>query len=64
TERSGRSESFFQPTRIGDPDAPLSDRQLDDKFLELCSPTLGEARARSWLTGLWELDRHAAPFPF
>ena len=63
TERSGRSESFFQPTRIGDPDAPLSDRQLDDKFLELFSPTLGDARARSWLTGLWELDRNAAQFP-
>jgi 2-methylcitrate dehydratase PrpD len=64
TERGGRSESFFQPTRIGDPDAPLSDRQLDDKFLELCGPTLGEPRARTWLTGLWELDRNAAQFPF
>ena len=63
TDERGRSESFFQPTRIGDPDAPLSDRQLDDKFLELSGPTLGEPRARAWLAALWALDRTGAAFP-
>ena len=28
----GRSEDFLQPTRKGDPEAPLTDAELDDKF--------------------------------
>jgi 2-methylcitrate dehydratase PrpD len=52
----GRSEELLQPTRIGDPDAPLSDRQLEDKYLELASPVLGDAAARALLAKLWALD--------
>jgi 2-methylcitrate dehydratase PrpD len=52
----GRSEELLQPTRIGDPDAPLSDRQLEDKYLELAAPVLGEAAARGLLEKLWALD--------
>jgi 2-methylcitrate dehydratase PrpD len=63
TDTAGRSESFFQPTRIGDPDAPLSDRDLDEKFLELAGPTLGDARARHWLATLWSLDAAGTTFP-
>ena len=40
----GRREELLQPTRIGDPDAPLSDAQLAEKYLELAVPVLGEAR--------------------
>ncbi|HPU51433.1 MAG TPA: MmgE/PrpD family protein [Burkholderiaceae bacterium] len=63
TDDRGRTESFFQPTRVGDPDAPLSDRQLDDKFLELSAPVLGDARAHAWLAGLWALDQPGTAFP-
>lgn len=63
TGTDGRSETFFQPTRIGDPDAPLSDRDLDDKFIELAAPVLGEARARDWLSRLWALDERSPAFP-
>src|SRR6185369_1946509 len=28
----GRREEFLQPTRIGDPEAPLSDRMLEEKY--------------------------------
>ncbi|MGH8745675.1 MAG: MmgE/PrpD family protein, partial [Burkholderiales bacterium] len=52
----GRSAEWLQPTRIGDPDAPLSDRQLEDKYLELASPVLGEASARQLLARLWALE--------
>ncbi|HKI65168.1 MAG TPA: MmgE/PrpD family protein [Burkholderiales bacterium] len=52
----GRSAEWLQPTRIGDPDAPLADRQLDDKYLELAVPVLGEAPARSLLERLWALE--------
>ncbi|MCX7272503.1 MAG: MmgE/PrpD family protein, partial [Burkholderiales bacterium] len=63
TDTDGRSESFLQPTRIGDPDAPLSDRDLDDKFIELAAPVLGDARARDWLSRLWALDERSPAFP-
>ena len=55
--RGGRTEEYFQPTRIGDPDAPLSDRQLEEKYLELAAPVIGETRARALLERLWRLER-------
>jgi 2-methylcitrate dehydratase PrpD len=51
----GRREEHFQPTRIGDPDAPLSDAQLDEKYLELAIPVIGERKAREELARLWQL---------
>jgi len=58
--RDGRREEFLQPTRIGDPDAPLSDAQLDAKYLELAAPVLGEAAAKDLLGRLWRLDALAS----
>jgi len=55
--RTGRREQHLQPTRIGDPDAPLSDAQLDEKYLELAGPVLGARRARALLARLWRLER-------
>ena len=54
--RDGRHGEHLQPTRKGDPDAPLSDADLDDKFLELVSPVLGEGRARRRLGLLWRAE--------
>jgi 2-methylcitrate dehydratase PrpD len=54
--RDGRREEFLQPTRKGDPDQPLSDRELDEKFLELAAPVLGDAPARKLLERLWRLE--------
>lgn len=56
--RDGRREEFLQPTRIGDPDAPLSDVQLEAKYLELAAPVLGEAKAKALLGRLWRLETH------
>ena len=53
--RDGRREEWLQPTRVGDPDAPLSDAQLESKFLELAVPVLGEAKAKEKLAQLWAL---------
>jgi hypothetical protein len=55
--RDGRMEEYLQPTRKGDPDAPLSDEELNSKYLELASPVLGAARARKLLARLWRLER-------
>jgi len=54
--RDGRREEFLQPTRIGDPDAPLSDAQLEAKYLELAAPVMGEPRAKALLARLWRLE--------
>ena len=52
----GRREELLQPTRIGDPDAPLSDAQLAAKYLELAVPVLGERKAKDELERLWALE--------
>lgn len=54
--RDGTRETHFQPTRIGDPDAPLSDAALSDKFLELSSAQLGETGASAALERLWHIE--------
>jgi 2-methylcitrate dehydratase PrpD len=56
----GRSAEHLQPTRIGDPDAPLSDAQLEEKYLELAVPVVGEKRARQLLESLWDLEKSKA----
>jgi 2-methylcitrate dehydratase PrpD len=46
----------FQPTRKGDPDQPLSDAELEHKFMELAGTVMGEESARQLLEDLWRLD--------
>lgn len=53
----GRVLEHFQPHRVGDPDLPLLDGQLDTKFFELATPVIGDAEAKRLLTKLWSLDR-------
>ncbi len=52
----GRSETFYQPNRKGDPELPLSDRELDAKFLELAAPVIGKTQADALLARLWRLE--------
>jgi 2-methylcitrate dehydratase PrpD len=54
----GRSEEHLQPTRKGDPDMPLSDAELDGKFLELAGLVLG-SKAKTKLDWLWRLETQA-----
>ncbi|QNP48885.1 MmgE/PrpD family protein [Diaphorobacter aerolatus] len=56
TTKGGQQHSMLQPTRKGDPDLPLTDAELNDKFLELGLPTLGEARSKTLSAALWKLD--------
>ena len=57
--RDGRRAEHLQPTRKGDPDAPLSDPELEAKYLELAAPVIGDERARALLARLWRLEREA-----
>lgn len=47
TLRDGRVLSQWQSTRHGDPDDPLTDDELADKFFELASPRIGPDPARA-----------------
>lgn len=52
----GCSREFLQPTRKGDPDAPLSDDDLSAKFLELAEPILGPEKTAVLLGRIWSLE--------
>jgi len=52
----GRKFSHVQETRKGDPELPLTDAELNDKYLELAAPVLGDAGARALLNDLWALE--------
>jgi 2-methylcitrate dehydratase PrpD len=52
----GRGFAHFQPTRKGDPEMPLTDEELNDKFLELAVPVIGGPGAQALLGRLWKLE--------
>jgi 2-methylcitrate dehydratase PrpD len=56
--RDGRLLEQFAPCRKGDPEAPLTDADLNDKFVELASPVIGAEAARRLLDQLWQIGRH------
>jgi len=55
----GRKLEYFQPYRKGDPELPLTDEELNDKFTELAEPVLGKAAAASLLKQLWNTEKLA-----
>lgn len=56
TTEDGRTGSYLQPTRKGDPEQPLTDDELSGKFLELAVPVVGSERAERLLRRLWTLE--------
>lgn len=54
--KDGRRFRHFSPYRKGDPDAPLSDAELNDKFDELAGPVLGSAATAELRRKIWALD--------
>jgi hypothetical protein len=59
TLKDNRTLRHHQTTRHGDPDDPLSDAELTDKFFELTVPAIGRAAAEELLGQLWRVDRLA-----
>jgi 2-methylcitrate dehydratase PrpD len=53
----GRVFKHFQPTRKGDPEMPLTDDEVNDKFLELAMPVIGDDASRELLAALWALEK-------
>lgn len=52
----GARHAYFAPYRKGDPESPLDDATLADKFMELGAPVLGAGPAARLLDALWQLD--------
>jgi 2-methylcitrate dehydratase PrpD len=59
----GRSTLFYQENRKGDPELPLSDDDLEVKFLELGAPVIGDREAKRLVAELWRLE-HSADLAF
>ena len=55
TLTDGRTITVYRPTRKGDPDDPLTDEELDGKFVELATPVLGDAATAALGTALWNV---------
>lgn len=56
TLKDGRRLEKLAPYRKGDPEAPLSDADLNGKFTELAGPVLGAARGQALLAQLWKVE--------
>lgn len=57
--KDGRKLAHFQPYRKGDPESPLTDAELNDKFTELAQPVLGKTAAATLLAQLWNTEKRA-----
>jgi 2-methylcitrate dehydratase PrpD len=56
TLNNGNRYEHFAPCRKGDPEAPLSDADIDAKFKELVAPVIGVFACQRLLAQLWQLD--------
>jgi 2-methylcitrate dehydratase PrpD len=56
TTTGGQTLEHHSPYRKGDPESPLSDADLNDKFEELAGPVLGRDRALALRDAVWRLD--------
>ena len=52
----GSRYKHHSPTRKGDPDNPLSDAELEDKYRELVEPVIGPDLAEDLLSECWRLE--------
>ncbi|MDC1427831.1 hypothetical protein N8156_03855 [Rhodospirillaceae bacterium] len=52
----GNLFTHFSPTRKGDPDNPLSDAELSNKYTDLVEPVVGKIKAGALLSTLWSVE--------
>jgi len=55
-DRAGLCHEVVRNTRKGDPDDPLTDSELAEKYADLTEPTLGRERSKRLAEQLWRLD--------
>lgn len=54
------TDTAYVENALGTPANPMSDENLEDKFVRLSTPLWGEPRARQVVQHLWTLEEHAA----
>ncbi len=54
--QDGHTFLHYAPTRKGDPDAPLSDAELENKFRELAGVVLNQAEMDQLIKRVWALE--------
>lgn len=57
--KDGQSLSHFVAKPRGTADHPLSDDELNTKFIQCCHPVIGEVNAHKLLTYLWRMEEPA-----
>ena len=57
TLKSGQVVAAHQTNPKGHPANPMSDREIEDKFLSQAEPLLGGKQSRTLLDSLWNLER-------
>lgn len=57
TTTQGAAHETLMPTRKGDPDLPLTDAELGDKYAELVIPQLGPSATAALADRLWALEQ-------
>ena len=55
----GRQFRHHAPTRRGDPDNPLSDQELEDKFRELADGVLDEEAQTALISRVWAMEQQS-----
>lgn len=56
TEAGGKRHEIYVPFVVGFPSHPMSKADVEAKALELMTPVLGAARARSVVRQVWDID--------
>jgi 2-methylcitrate dehydratase PrpD len=54
--KDGRRVEHFAPCRKGDPEAPLTDAEINAKYDELATPVIGAPAAAALRAQLWNLE--------
>ncbi|GAA1169660.1 MmgE/PrpD family protein [Pseudonocardia alaniniphila] len=54
-DKDGTETHHIRNTRKGDPDDPLTDAELAEKFEDLAVPVVGKREAAEWSRALWRL---------
>ena len=55
--RNGVELESFAPTRKGDPDHPMSDTELSEKYMDLVQIVFGEENTRLLLEEMWTFEQ-------
>ena len=55
--RNGEELESFAPTRKGDPDHPMSDTELSEKYMDLVQIVFGEENTRLLLEEMWTFEQ-------